>query len=221
MRRSAVSTFIPYKRRSETRRAIFASSQSTQTLSVRLDPDTTRPFDRTATHETCARRGVDERSTCGSTGRRRRAVPVCPLSVRRHRPLDTSHTLSVWSLYPPPETTWPFDSAATQLTCARRGVDERSTCCVDWTPAPCSVRVPAQRPEAPTARHVPHLERVVPHPAPGNDATVRQGGDAVDLRPSRRRRAIDALCRLDAGAALSPCARAASGRADLSTRPKP
>ena len=64
MRRPAVTTFIPRKRRRATRRAIFASSQSTQTLSVpSYDPDTTRPFDWTATHETCAPRGVDEQST--------------------------------------------------------------------------------------------------------------------------------------------------------------
>ena len=62
--------------------------------------------------------------------------------------------------------------------------------CVDWTPAPRCVRVPAQRPEALTARRVPHLEFVVARP--GHDVAVREGGDAPDLRPSRCRRAIDA-----------------------------
>jgi hypothetical protein len=203
MRRQAVLTFIPFKRRRAIRRAIFASSQSTQTLSVRssdpadttrpfdwtvthrtcaprgveersthgstgrrpravpythnvwrqapvdgsqtlsvrsADPDTTRPFDSAATHETCARRGVDERSTRGSTGRRRCAPFMCPLSIRRHSPVDLRHTLSVLSLA---DTMRPFGRMATQLTCACRGVDERSTRCVDWTPAPRCVRVPA------------------------------------------------------------------------------
>jgi hypothetical protein len=46
MRRPAVTTFIPYKRRSETRRAIFASSQSIQTseqLPVITDPQISLP----------------------------------------------------------------------------------------------------------------------------------------------------------------------------------
>ena len=67
---------------------------------------------------------------------------------------------------------------------------ERSTARFEETPAPRCVRVPSQRPEAQTARRVPDLERVVPRP--GHDAGVRQGGDAIDLRPSRRRRTIDA-----------------------------
>ena len=46
------------------------------------------------------RRGVDKRSTCGSTGRRRCALSVCPLSVWRQSPVDTSHTLSVRSRDP-------------------------------------------------------------------------------------------------------------------------
>ena len=58
MRRQAVLTFIPFKQRRAIRRAIFASSQSTQTLNVwSNDPDTMRPFDSAATHLTCARRG--------------------------------------------------------------------------------------------------------------------------------------------------------------------
>ena len=145
----------------------------------------------------------------------RRPAVLTFISSKRRRatrraifPSTSSHTLSVRSA--DPDTTVPFDRTATQLTCARRGVDERSTRCVDWTPAPRCVRVPGQRPEALTARHVPHLEREVARP--GHDAAVRQGGDAPDLRPSRRRRAIDALCRLDAGAALRACARAASPR---------
>ena len=59
-----------------------------------------------------------------------------------------------------------------------------STSVVDWTPAPHYVRVPGQRLEAPFARHVPHLERAVARP--GHDVAVRQGGDAIDLPPSRR-----------------------------------
>ena len=248
MRRQAVLTFIPFKQRRAIRRAIFASSQSTQTLSVRSrDPDTTRPFDSAATHETCARRGVDERSmrcstgrrrravrpyppytrnvwrqapvdgsqtlsvlsrdpdttrssgraatpsTCaprgvdeqlthGSTGRRRRAESVCPRNVWWQAPLNPFQTLSVLSH--DPDTMRPFGRTATQSTCARRGVDERSTRCVDWTPAPRCVRVPAQRPAAPFARHVPDLERVVARP--GHNVAVRQGGDAHNLRPSWR-----------------------------------
>ena len=89
-----------------------------------------------------------------------------------------------------PDTTRPFDWTATHETCAPRGVDEQSTVRFDWTPAPHSVRVPAQRLEALTARHVPYLERVVVRP--GHDAAVRQDGDTQDLRPSRRRRTIDA-----------------------------
>ena len=189
MRRPAVLTFISRKRRRATRRAIFASSTSSHTMSVpSLDPDTMRPFDWTATHRTCARRGVDERSTRGLTGRRRRTESMCPRSVWRHRSLDASHTLSVLS--PDPDTMLPFKRTATLRTCARRGVDEQSTRCVDWTPAPRRARVPGQRPEAPTARRVPHLEFVVARP--GHDVAVREGGDAPDLRPSRCRRAIDA-----------------------------
>ena len=94
-----------------------------------------------------------------STGRRRRAQFVCPVSVPRHRPLDGSHTLSVLSL--DPDTTRPFDRTVTHLTCAPRGVDEQSTRCVDWTPAPRPVRVPGQRLAAPPARRVPHTGTVV------------------------------------------------------------
>ena len=61
----------------------------------------------------------DERSTCGSTGRRRRAESA--VSVWRQAPLDTSHTLSV-SL--DPDMTRPFDRTVTSLRPARRGVDE-------------------------------------------------------------------------------------------------
>ena len=162
-----------------------------QTLSVRsVDPDTMRPFGSAATPLTCAPRGVDEQSTHSSTGRRRRASLVCPVSVWRHSPLDTSHTLSLRSH--DPDTTWPFGRAATQLTCAPRGVDERSTARFDWTPAPRPVRVPGQRLAAVTGRHVPDPERAVVRS--GHDAAVRQDGDAKDLRPSRRRRAIAARC---------------------------
>ena len=201
MRRPAVSTFISCKRRRATRRAIFHSTSS-HTLSVRsFDPDTRRPHGSATTQLTCARRGVDEQSTCGLTGRQRRASSVCPRSVQRHRPLETSHTLSGWSpaprTYAPvigaegpdPDTTLPFDMTATHLTCARRGVDEQSTARFDWTPATHGAHVSAQRPEALTARDVPHLERFVARP--GHDAAVRQGGNAVDLRRSRRRPAID------------------------------
>ena len=63
MRRPAVLTFISSKRRRATRRAIFHSTSS-HTLSVlSLDPDTRRPFYRTATHRTCVPRGVDVQST--------------------------------------------------------------------------------------------------------------------------------------------------------------
>ena len=180
------------------------------------DPDTTRPFGRTATHTTCAPRGVGEQSSRCSTGRRHPAQFVCPVSVWQS-PLDTSQTLSVLSLEP--DTTRPFGRTATQMTCAPRGVDEQSTRCVDWTPAPHGSRVPGQRPAAPTSRHFPDPERAVARA--GHDAAVRQDGDANDLRPSRRRRAIDALCRLDAGAALRSCARSASGGSHRSTRPTP
>ena len=110
---------------------------------------------------------------------------MCPVSVLRHRPLNTSHTLSVRSN--DPDTTLPFGRAATHQTCA----PDCSDALFAWTPAPCPVRVPGQRLETLTARHVPHHERVVVRP--GHDVAVRQGGDALDLRPSRRRRAIDAL----------------------------
>ena len=185
MRRPAVLTFISRKRRRATRRAIFASSTSSHTMSVRSsDPDTMSPFDRTATHKTCAPRCVDEQSTRGSTGRRCRASLVCPVSVRRAL-LVVSHTLSVWSL--DPDTTQPNGRTPTHVTCAPRGVDEQSTRCVDWTPAPHVARVPDQCPEALAGRRVPHLERSVVRP--GHDAAVRQDGHAIDLRPSRRRRA--------------------------------
>ena len=62
--------------------------------------------------------------------------------------------------------------------------------CVDGTPAQRMVRVPGQRPEALSARRDPDLERVVPRS--GHDVAIRQRGDARDLRPSRRGRAIDA-----------------------------
>ena len=155
MRRPAVLTFISSKRRRATRRAIFPSTSS-HTLSVLShDPDTTVPFDRTATtHWTCAPRGVDERSTRCSTGRRRRAGYVCPVSVRRHSLLDTSHTLSVRSH--DPDTTRPFDSATRHWTCAPRGRREQSTARFDWTPAPRCVRVPAQRRHAAEARKGSH-----------------------------------------------------------------
>ena len=55
----------------------------------------------------------------------------------------------------------------------------------------------------------PDPERLVVRP--GHNVAVRRSNDARDLRPSRRRRAIDAFVRPDAGAALSPCARSASG----------
>ena len=80
-----------------------------------------------------------------------------------------------------PETTRPFDRTVTQLTCAPRGVDEQSTRCVDWTPAPRHASVPAQRLAAVTGQSVPHHERVFVRP--GDDAAVREGGDAIDLRP--------------------------------------
>ena len=126
----------------------------------------------------------------------RRSAVFTFISSKRRRatrraifPSTSSHTLSVRSA--DPDTTVPFDRmATTHWTCAPRGVDERSTRCVDWTPAPRFARVPGQRPEALTARHVPDLERAVVRP--GHDAAVREGGDAPDLRPSRRRRAIDA-----------------------------
>ena len=51
--------------------------------------------------------------------------------------------------------------------------------------------MPGQRPEALAGRRVPHLERAVVRP--GHDVAVRQDGDAPDLRPSRRRRGIDAM----------------------------
>ena len=51
-----------------------------------------------------------------------------------------------------PDTTRPFGRAATHVTCAPRGVDERSTARFDWTPAPRSVRVPGQRRRAAVAR---------------------------------------------------------------------
>ena len=50
--------------------------------------------------------------------------------------------------------------------------------------------MPGQRPEALTARDIPHFERAVDRP--GHDVAVRQGGDAPDLRLSRFRRTIDA-----------------------------
>ena len=124
----------------------------------------------------------------------RRSAVFTFISSKRRRatrraifPSTSSHTLSVLS--PDPDTTRQFGRAATHVTCARRGVDERSTLWFDWTPAPRPVRVPGQRPEALTARDVPHLERFVARP--GHDAAVRQGGNAVDLRRSRRRPAID------------------------------
>ena len=43
------------------------------------------------------------------------------------------------------------------------------------------VRVPAQRPDGPTSRHVPHHERAVART--GRDAAVRQDRDEIDLRP--------------------------------------
>ena len=81
------------------------------------------------------------------------------------------------------------DGDAPDLRPSRRRT-ERSTARFDWTPAQRPVCVLAQRAEALAARHVPDHERVVVRP--GHDAAVRQDGDAVDLRPSRRRRAIDA-----------------------------
>ena len=90
---------------------------TSHTLSVRSpDPETTRPSGRAATHQTCAPRGVDERSTHGSTGRRPRAAPLCPRNVWRQAPVDTSHTMSVRS--PDPETTRPSGRAATHKSCA-------------------------------------------------------------------------------------------------------
>ena len=62
-----------------------------------------------------------------------------------------------------------------------------------WFGAPRCARVPVQRLAAVTGQHVPHPERAVGRP--GDDAAVRQDVDAPDLRPARRRRAIDA--RLD------------------------
>ena len=67
----------------------------------------------------------------------------------------------------------------------------------------------------------PDPERAVVRRGSGDNVAVRQSGDARDLRPSRRRQAIDAFVRLDAGATPSPCARAASGGTDRSTRPTP
>ena len=180
------------------------------------DPDTTRPFDRTATHLTCARRGVEDRSMRGSTGRRRRASLVCPLSVRRHSLVDTFHTLSVRSH--DPDTTISFDSATTHWTCAPRGVDERSTARFDWTPAPRVVRVPGQRLAAVTGQRVPHLERVVARR--GDDVAIRQDGDALDLRP----RGVDERSTRNSTGRPHPllfCARAASGGTRRSTRPTP
>ena len=54
------------------------------------------------------------------------------------------------------DTTQPFGRTTTHQTCAPRGVDERSTRCVDWTPAPRFVRVPAQRRRAAEARKGSH-----------------------------------------------------------------
>ena len=123
MRRQAVFTFISRKRRRATRRAIFASSTSSHTMSVRSnDPDTTSPFGRAATHRTCARRVEARRRRAVSTGRRRRAPLACPRNVWRQAPVDASHTLSVPS--PDPDTMRPFGMTATHMTCARRGVDD-------------------------------------------------------------------------------------------------
>ena len=101
-----------------------SSVDTSHTLSqLSHDPDTTLPFDRTATQSAC--HGVDEHQSRGSTGRRRRTEPVCPRSVWTSRPLNTSHTLSLSSR--DPDTTWPSGRAATHQTCARRGVGEQST----------------------------------------------------------------------------------------------
>ena len=90
------------------------------------DPDTTWPFDRTTAQLTCAPRGIGEQSTRYSTGRRRRTEPLCPLSVRRISPRDTSHTMSLGLSNDPPDTTWPLGRATTHETCAPRGIDEKS-----------------------------------------------------------------------------------------------
>ena len=73
-----------------------------------------------------------------------------PVTTRTHCPDTASHTRTVLSPDPDPDTTRPFDSA-THVTCARRGVDELSAARFDWTPAPRVVRVPAQRRRAAVA----------------------------------------------------------------------
>ena len=72
--------------------------------------------------------------------------------------LDTRHIMSVLSS--DPDTTRPFDSAATHLTCA----PDCSDALFDWTPAPRYVRVPAQRRHAPVARFDCHGLHFSPPP---------------------------------------------------------
>ena len=134
------------------------SLDTSHTLSVRsYDPDTTLPFGRTATHETCAPRGVESNQPRCSTERRRRAADMCPRNVWRHSLVDASHTLS--DLSPDPDTTRPFDRTVTHKTCARRGVDELSTARFVWTPAPRRPCVRAQRRRASVARFGSHRLR--------------------------------------------------------------
>ena len=73
----------------------------------------------------------------GSTGAGPRAA--VPGQRPRHEPLDTSHTLSVLSGHPDPDTRRQCDRTTTQLTCSP---DCRRS--FDGTPAPRVVRVPAQ-----------------------------------------------------------------------------
>ena len=78
------------------------------------DPDTTRACDAVDLRRSRRRRTIDARFDRDAGA----IAPVCPLSVRRHVPLDTSHTLSVLSGHPDPDTRRQCDRTTTQLTCS-------------------------------------------------------------------------------------------------------
>ena len=103
----------------------------------------------------------------------------CPLSVARHLPVATSHTLSVLS-HDADTTRRPSGNTATLVT-----YDEaRSSQKYSGRRATHVVRVPFQRRHAFARRHGPDLERLVQRPR--HDAPpVWKHGNAIDLRRSQ------------------------------------
>ena len=139
----------------------------------------------------------------GLTGRRRRASLVCPVSVWRRSPLVAFHTLSVLSS--DPDTARPSGRAATQLTCAPRGVDKQSTHgstgrrCRAWRVCPRSV-----------PRHSPlHGFHILSVLSADPDTTRPFGRAATQLTCAPDART---LCLTGRRRARCSCARAASPR---------